>query len=357
MEQPQPIDLSKPEPRLYISMLGNYAETDETRVLLTPEACGMLTSAGIDVVMESGAGIDISFPDEAYTEYDVRIVSREEALKRDIVLSYSPLKSDDIRKMKPGSTLLCMMQKPLFDREIVQTLLDCNITVGCFDNMISHNNEPVFANIIDEINGRAAIMYAEEYMSFLGGGKGVLLAGVAGINPCEVLIIGEGNTVHAAARAAAAVGADVTIMNNDISALQTARQICGPAVKTLAIHPRVLFQKVQGADVILMGQCTREFELPKQLGIAIKEGAYMLNFSETEPSLTVPRTVSMALSNVMVNFFMELEMKGGIINLIATTPGVQQGIVTIKGKLVDKLIGTYAGLPAIDIAMLISPSN
>ena len=66
--------------RINVGMVGNYADSDETRLLLTPEACGMLTSSGIQVSMEAGAGVDISFSDDAYAEYGVKIVTRNEAL-------------------------------------------------------------------------------------------------------------------------------------------------------------------------------------------------------------------------------------------------------------------------------------
>lgn len=66
----------------------------------------------------------------------------------------------------------------------------------------------------------------------------MLLAGVAGINPCEILIIGDGNIAYAAAKAAMAAGAYVTLMNNDISALQVAKECCGDMLNTIAIHPR-----------------------------------------------------------------------------------------------------------------------
>ncbi len=165
--------------------------------------------------------------------------------------------------MKKGATLFTMMGSDMFEAPVIKALLDMEITSGCFDNMYSHNDEPVFANIIDEIDGRASIMYAQEFLSYVGGGKGVLLAGVAGINPCEVLIIGDGTTTYAAAKAAMAAGAYVTLMNNDISALQVAKQVCGDTLNTIAIHPRVLFNKVKTADVILIGKCTRPFEFPK----------------------------------------------------------------------------------------------
>lgn len=337
-----------------IGMVSNYDDTEETRVLLTPEACGMLTAGGHVVAMQAGAGVDVSFPDEAYAEYGVRIMSREEVLQSDVVLSYSPLRAVDVRRMRPGSTLLCMMDSDMMNPGVIQALLDRKVTMGCLDNMYSHNDEPVFANIIDEIDGRAAVMYAQEYLSYLGGGKGVLLAGVAGINPCEVLIFGEGVDVEAAALASLAAGAQVTVLNNDISALQRTQQVCGQGVTTLAIHPKVLSNKVRTADVILMGTTTRPFEMPKGLSAAMKSNVYVLDFKETRPAVSVPRTVAMAMSNVLVNFFDEMMLKGGFQGMLTITEGVQAGIVTYRGQLVDKLLASYMHLPSVDISVMLA---
>lgn len=342
---------------MQLGIVANYSDSYETRMLLTPEACGLLTSGGLKVCMESGAGSDISFSDEKYAEYGVKIVTRDEALKAPVVLCYTPLKSKDIKKMQKGAVLLCMMDNILFEESTIKALLDHRITTGCFDNMYSHNDEPVFANIIDEIDGRAAIVYAEEALSYLGGGKGVLLAGIAGINPCEVLLIGMGNDMIAAARAAAAAGARVTLMDNDTSTLQVAKDLVGQAVDTIAIHPRVLYNRVKTADVIILGNPTRTFEFPNNLKAAMKETAYVLDMNETHPSVSVPRTVAMALSNALVNFFDEMAIKNGFYGMLATTPGVQYGIVTYEGKLVDKLIGSYLGMPSVDINVMLSAAN
>ncbi len=342
------------ESGLRIGMVGNYSDTDETRMLLTPEACGMLTSAGVKVCMEAGAGVDISFSDETYAEYGVKIVTRDEALRQPLVLSYSPLRAKDIKKMQKGAGLLCMMGSGLFEQSTIKALLSHNITTGCLDNMVSHNDVEVFANIIDEIDGRGAIMYAQESLSYLGGGKGVLLASVAGLNPCEVLLIGVGTEMVAAAKSAVAQGARVTLMDNDISALQQVKQECGHLVDAIAIHPRVLYNKVKSADVIITGLTTRNFDFPKNLSAAMKENVYVLDLNETHPSISVPRTVAMAMSNALVNFISEMQLKDSFNGMIATTPGVQCGIVTYNGKLVDKLIGSYLSLPSVDIAVMLS---
>lgn len=340
-----------------IGLPANYADTEETRFLLTPEACGLLTSSGLRLVMEEGAGVDISFSDAQYADFGVEISNREAALGCDVVVSFAPVNSKDVCKMKSGATFLCMMGDELFNKSTVKALLDRKITVGCLDGMYSLNDDPVFANILNEIDGRAAIMYAQEHLSFLGGGKGVLLAGVAGINPCEVLLIGKGGDVYAAAQAAISAGALVTLINNDVSDLSMARQICGPQLVTLAPHPRVLYNKAKTADVLIIGETTRPFEFPNKLTRIMKDTAFMMNFKDSHPSVSVPRTVAMAISNVLVNFFSEMIIKNGFEGMMLTTEGVQAGVVTYRGKLCDKLIGSYLQMPSVDLKMMLAAKN
>lgn len=304
-----------------------------------------------------GAGVDISFKDETYAEYGVKIVTRDQALKCGLVLSYQPIRAKDVKKMTPGAALLCMMGEALFEQSVIKALLEHRIACGCLDNMYSHHEVEIFADIVDEIDGRAAIMYAQESLSYLGGGKGVLLAGVAGLNPCEVLIIGCGRDCIAAANAAAGMGAKVVLMDNDVSSLQLARSACHPVVELIAIHPRVLTNRVKTADVIITGNTTRTFDFPKSLSSSIKDSVYVIDLNESHPSVSVPRTVAMALSNPLVNFFDEMSIKNGFTGMMVTTPGVQTGMVTYEGKLVDKLIASYLSMPSIDIRVMLSSTN
>lgn len=342
--------------KIKLGLVGNYENSEETRFLLTPEACGMLSSMGYDVRMQTKAAINISYTDEDYRNNDVKIVSRDEALKSDIIISMHPLKSRDIRKMNKEAVLLCFSDKSVFEDKIVKTMIEAKITCIFLENMQSSNGIPIFSQIIDEIDGRAAVIYAQEGLSFVGEGKGVLLSGVAGINPCEVLIIGEGWRAVSAAKAALAAGAKVTLMDNDVSALHEAQQICGDRLTTCAIHPRVLFNAVKSADVIMLDSCSRDFEFPEQLSSIMKKNVYILEL-DSSPSLAVPRTVAMAISNVMINFLNETLIKGGMSNQIASLVGVQNGVVVYKGQLVDPLIGIYHGLPYTDISMLTTSIN
>lgn len=357
--EPKPAmqEVETPSRGIHIGLLSNYSDTDETRFLLTPEACGMLTSAGIKITMEHGAGIDISFQDEVYAEYGVEIESREKALKYNIVLSYQPLRVKDIKKMTEGATLLCMMGDGLFDEQVIKALLAKKISCACLDNFTSHQDIAIFADIIDEIDGRAAIMYAQDALSYLGEGKGVLLAGVAGLNPCEVLVIGCGTEAIAAANAAAGAGARVVLLDNDVATLQVSRPLCHDRVELITIHPRVLANLVKSADVIITGLTTRPFEFPKSLSSTLKDTVYVLDLHDSHPSVSVPRTVAMALSNPLIHFFEEMLIKNGFNDMMATTQGVQRGMVTYDGKLVDKLVASYLSMPSIDIRVMLSTSN
>ena len=355
--QPQTKEKAEKKAMMTLSIVNNYSDTDETRLFLTPEACALISNYGYNIMMESGAGIDINYSDASYAECNVDIVSRTEALKADIVLSMRPLRVPDIMIMRKEATLISLMDSSLFDKTIIEALLDRRIITLALDNVVSSNGLRVFARILDEIDGRAAIIYAQEGVSFLGEGKGVLLAGVAGLNPCEVLVIGSGWRPQAAAKAAIAAGAHVTMMDNDVSALFEAQAECGNALTTSVIHPHVLFNKVKSADVIILDKCTNRFEIPRQLGMAMKDNLYMLDMNKTIPSLCVPRTVAMGLSNPLVHFFEDVAIKGGISRMAAATPGVRPGIVTFRGKLVDKYIAMHLGLYATDIAVMLTQTN
>lgn len=339
-----------------LGVLNNYRDSEETRLFLTPEACGMLTGAGIGIVMEAGAGIDINYSDEDYAANGVEIKTRAEALACDVVLSVRHTNAADTMLMKKGTALLTLYN-PALPEDVVNALQQRDVTMIALDRMISDNGVRIFARILNEIDGRAAMLYAQEGLSFLGEGKGVLMGGIPGLQPCEVLIIGAGARVVAAAKAALQTGARVTLMDNDIAALDEALAACGERLITTSVHPKVLYNSVKHADVIILDDCTREFVLPDHLSLAMKDNVYLLDLKETTPSLIVPRTVAMAISNVLISFFNETLSVGGIRRMVSSVPGVRAGIVSYRGHLVDKEIAQRLGIHALDLGIMLTQSN
>jgi len=354
---PQPQETTTVRDDFDLGLVANDHDSEETRFLLTPEVCGLLCSSNLSICMETGAASSISYTDEKYASFGVHIVERETALLAEYVLSYAPLGYDDVMKMKDGAKLLCMFDAMLFRKDVLEALNSKNICVLCLDKVVSHNGVPVFANIVDEVDGRAALWYAQEALSFLGGGKGVLLGGVPGIDPCEVLVFGEGSRALAAVKAALALRASVTLMDNDISALQLAQAECGPTLATCVIHPRTLTNKVKSADVIILDNCTNPFEFPLHLKGAVKEDAFILDFNETSPSISTPRTVTMAVASCLYNFFNDIQLKHGFENALVTTPGMRIGVITYEGHVTNKLVASVTATEYYDLEVMLSSRN
>ncbi|MDE5929885.1 MAG: alanine dehydrogenase, partial [Muribaculaceae bacterium] len=110
-----------------------------------------------------------------------------------------------------------------------------------------------FADILNEIDGRAALAIASSLLADSVHGKGILMGGVAGIVPCEVTVLGSGFDALAAARTAIGLGATVRMFDNDSYSLREADRMLGPAVITSAMHPRVLVSALRSADVVVAG--------------------------------------------------------------------------------------------------------
>lgn len=354
---PEYIDLHAPKPNQYIGLLGNDRDSAETRILLTPEICGLLISGGWKMKMESDAASSISYTDEDYASYGVEICSRQEALDADYVLSYPPLGLKDLEHIRPGATLMCYFTEVFFDSAVIDMLLEKRICAISLDHAKSHNGVPIFGHIVAEIDGCAAVWYAQEAFSFLGGGKGVLLGGVAGIPPCEVVAIGCGTRVMSAVKAALAARASVTLLDNDMSELAKAADKCGGELVTCAIHPRPLVTRISTADVIFLDDCTNPFTFPAELKAMVKKDAFVLDFRHSSPSVSTPRTVAMAVGTCMSNLFAEIGLKGGMRNLIATNKGAREAIITYNGHLTGKLVAAITGKEAFDLEMMLESAN
>jgi alanine dehydrogenase len=357
MEQPQMAATTTLPDNFTIGLVANDHDSDETRFFITPEVAGLLISSGITICMESGASSSISYTDENYADYGVAITDRAAALHAEYVLSYAPLKAAEVLLMREGSKLFCMHDSLLFSKEVVEALKERKICLLCLDQVESHKGVPVFANIIDEIDGRGALWYAQEAFTFLGGGKGVLLGGVPGINPCEVVVFGGGTRAMAAVKAATALRTRVTLMDNDMSSLQMAHQQCGDQLMTCMIHPRTLTNKVKSADVLLFDNCTHHFELPLHLKGAVKKDAFILDFNKTSPSLSTPRTVTMAIASCLSNLFMDIELKEGFDNALATTHGLRKGVITYAGYVTNQLVASVVNEECGDLELMLSHSN
>ncbi|MDE6396550.1 MAG: hypothetical protein K2K84_04700, partial [Muribaculaceae bacterium] len=203
---------------------------DERRVPLTPEGASILVSDGYAVRIEKNAGQPIHYDDRRYASAGAEIVTRTEALEADIVIYLGVLTPSEAVRLRPGCLLMTLQEAVAQSTETLKIFLQRQITVVAL-NIVGDNrgNRPV-ADILGEIDGRAAIAISSSLLVDADHGKGILLGGVAGVNPAEVLILGSGMAALAAARSAIGLGGIVRLFDSDPYSLREAMGELGPAV-------------------------------------------------------------------------------------------------------------------------------
>lgn len=366
--------------------LGFPAPVDdgERRFSITPEGAGLLVANGFSVRLEHGAGRTIHYSDEAYRSMGVKITDRATAIASDIVITLAPIAAPDVQYMKRGATLMTLLAPERQDPMAIKMLLARRVTAIAIDRIEDKMGHTPFADIMDEIDGRAAIAMASSLLADSTTGKGILLGGIAGIIPCEVVILGSGIAAVAAARSASGLGATVKIFDNDVYRLREALRQLSPAVVGSAVHPRVLTSALRTADIVVATPMETPLRLSRDIVDVMKRGVISFDLSPTRHGLfegmplidlsmakaadnmtgdqrvcyinamgAVPRTTAMALSNTFITMLSDIMSSDGAINAIKLKPGIRKATYTFLGHPTQAWAGRMAGVRYIDINLML----
>jgi alanine dehydrogenase len=360
----------------------------ETRLALTPEGVSLVAEEGHSVLVERGAGLPMSYTDLQYSEAGAVIVdSRAEVFASDIVMKIAPPGIDDLLLMKPGRSIFSMLQLSNFSADTLKLMASKKLNAIAYEIIKDEQKAFPVINTLAELEGASAISVASELMSNTAGGKGVLLGGVAGISPSEVVILGAGLAGSVAARTALALGATVKIFDHDINKLRKIQHYLGQQVFTSVIHPAVLFKALASADAVIgnlryINGCER-FMVSEELVKTMKQGAIIVDLSvdqggcfETSEcrdlsdpvydrygilhycipniSARVGRTSSMALSNIFAPMLLKIGNSGSVKLAVSESTGFRNGVYMYGGILVNRLIADYFGLPSNEIGLFLA---
>jgi len=358
----------------------------ERRFPITPEGAQSLVEHGFRVVMEKDAGAPIHYSDANYARCGAEIATRGCALACDIVIHLAPLSVSDIRQMKRGSMLMTMLNLALVTPEYIAEINRKSIISIALDLVRDDSGNEPFADILNEVAGRAAIALASAHLADSHNGKGILLGGVAGIIPCEVTIIGSGIAAIAAARSACGLGATVRMFDDDIYSLRRAVRELGPCIIPSAQHPKVMHKALVSADVIILTQGAFPPVITAEQTSLLKKGVITFDLSQnpghsfpammtedagthslrtitagsricyTHPANAVPRTAAMAISNTLITMFSRLTSREDAANAFKLSPGLQSGTMTYLGKIVNAQVAGKLGCRAQDISLFIQLS-
>lgn len=372
------------KPRQVSIGLPASQSADERRFPLTPEAAAMLVDRGFTVKMETGASASIHFSDEAYSRHGVEIVDRSEAMRCDMVVYLPAVSEADAVKLKRGAFLLGFAHAESRSERALKILLQKSVTAVALDDITDNSGNHPFADILREIDGRAAVALASALLADAVHGKGILLGGIAGVVPCELTIIGADLAAVAAARSAIGLGAVVRLFDNDIYRLREVSAAIGCGVIASALHPRVLKSALRTADIVIGCSLKRRFEISSDEVAEMKRGVITFDLDRSRapmfPSMptvdlalaspcdnapescrvcyvnagsAVPRTAAMALSNTLLTLFDDILACDTALNAVKLMPGLRCAAYTFLGKPVNSDVAKQLGMRAVDINLLL----
>lgn len=361
----------------------------EKRLAITPETTALLVESGYRVIVESDAGLSINYSDRYYSDAGAQIVqSKAEVFQADIILKISPPTTEEVALMKPRGSVFSFLQLHLLSSATLELMAEKRINALAYELIYDDNQTCPFVIAMSEIEGACSITVASELLSNAYGGKGILLGGVPGISPTEVVIIGAGVAGTVAAHAALALGAAVKVFDNDINKLRKIQHELGRPIFTSTLQPNVLRNVFRSADVVIGAMQyvnkTHLHRISTDLIREMKKGALIidlrmaqggcfettmgaclpnhptvfekfgvLHFCELSLTSRVARTASIALSNIFISMFMAMADNGGVGQFARFDRGFAAGFYMFSGKMVNSYVANHYNLMVNDIGLFL----
>src|SRR5687768_10882980 len=346
---------------------------NEYRVGMTPPGAQDLTSNGHEVLIQKGAGLGSGFTDEEYAAAGAKILPDADSVFNEaemIVKVKEPIDAD-LRRMKDGQLLFTYLHLAPVP-QLTETLLKKKITGIAYETITGRGGSLPLLTPMSEVAGRMAVHVGAFYLQKPNKGRGVLLGGVPGVLPSDVVIIGGGIVGINAAKMAVGLGARVTILDTNLDRLRYLDDIFRGQVLTLASNKAHIEDAVRRADLLVGGVLIPGAAAPKLVTRAMvsemKKGSVIVDVAidqggcvETAHPTThsnpvyevdgvvhycvanmpgaVPRTSTIALTNATLPYTRMLANLG-FDKSVRENAGLAEGVNVYKGEITYEAVAT-----------------
>ncbi|MDQ6894668.1 MAG: alanine dehydrogenase [Acidobacteriota bacterium] len=356
--------------------LPKEIKDNENRVALTPAGVRALTAAGHEVVVEQSAGAGSGISDEEYSGAGARILPTADDVfaRAEMIVKVKEPVGPEYQRLRPGQILYTYLHLAPA-RELTSMLLERRVAGVAYETITSPNGSLPLLTPMSEVAGRMAIHVGAFYLQTSNGGRGVLLPGVPGVPPADVVIIGGGVVGTNAAKIAAGMGADVTILEMSPDRMRELDDIFFGRVKTVASNPDTLERGCRRADLLVGAVLIPGAAAPKlvsrELISKMKKGAVAVDvavdqggcFATTHATThsdpvyevdgvihycvanmpgAVARTSTFALTNSTLRYALELANKG-LKRAVTENPYLAEGVNTLNGALTYRAVAQAQG--------------
>ncbi|MBM7650134.1 alanine dehydrogenase [Bacillus ectoiniformans] len=351
-------------------------KNNENRVAITPAGVSALVKAGHKVLVEKEAGIGSGFTNEEYVQLGAEMIDSAADVwaKAEMVLKVKePLESEYkyFRKDLLLFTYLHLAAEPALAKALVE-----NGVTGIAYETVSVNRTLPLLSPMSEVAGRMSAQIGAQFLEKPKGGKGVLLGGVPGVRKSKVTVIGGGMVGTNAAKIAAGLGADVTIIDLSADRLRQLEDIFGSNIQTLMSNPLNIAEAVKESDLVIGAVLIPGAKAPKLVtedmvkemspgsvivDVAIDQGGIfetvdritthdnptyekhgVVHYAVANMPGAVPRTSTVALTNVTIPYALQIANKG-FEKAIKENEALKLGVNTLGGFVTYEAVATDLG--------------
>ena len=351
-------------------------KNNENRVAITPAGVLTLVSAGHKVMIESSAGMGSGFTDSDYESAGAIIypTAAEVWTKADMIMKVKEPLPEEYTYFRPGLILFTYLHLAACP-ELTKALVDSEVFSIAYETVSSGKSLPLLTPM-SEVAGRMAVQLGAQYLEKPEGGKGILLGGVPGVKRGKVTIIGGGVVGTNAAKIAIGLGAEVTIIDLSPDRLRELDDIFGNQVTTIISNPFNIADAVAESDLVIGAVLIPGAKAPKLvtdsmvqamtpgsviIDVAINQGGIfetvdhitthdcptytkhgVIHYAVANIPGAVPRTSTIALTNVTIPYALEIANKGAS-QAIKDNPGLAKGVNTLNGYVTYEAVATDLG--------------
>ncbi|AFQ28501.1 alanine dehydrogenase [Bacillus thuringiensis] len=352
-------------------------KNNENRVAMTPAGAVHLVQNGHEVFVQKGAGLGSGFTDEEYVQAGAKLVeTAEEAWKQDMVMKVKEPVASEYGYFREGLILFTYLHLAP-EPELTKALIDNKVASIAYETVQLDNRSLPLLAPMSEVAGRMSAQIGAQFLEKNKGGKGILLAGVPGVKRGKVTIIGGGQAGTNAAKIAVGLGADVTIIDLSAERLRQLDDIFGNQVKTLMSNPYNIAEAVKESDLVIGAVLIPGAKAPKLVteemiqsmepgsvvvDIAIDQGGIfettdritthdnptyekhgVVHYAVANMPGAVPRTSTLALTNVTVPYAVQIANKGYKDACLGNS-ALLKGINTLDGYVTFEAVAEAHGL-------------
>jgi alanine dehydrogenase len=343
-------------------------KSEEKRIAITPSGVAALTSHGHRVLVERGAGTGSGIPDRTFREAGAQIASAPDVWRRaEMILKVKePLKSEYIHLR--SDLILFTYLHLASSEELTRQLLDRKVTAIGYETLeLDDGSLPLLAPM-SEIAGRLSVQVGGWCLEAQNGGSGVLLSGASGVRPGKVVILGAGIAGASACRIAVAIGAHVSIIEQNPARMRYLHDILGGHVTTLMSNRVNVEEEVRSADLVIGAVLIAGAKAPRLISrnlvrkmrtgsaivdISIDQGGCVetsrptthdrpiyveervVHYAVTNMPAIVPHTSTYALTNSTFQYALAIANKG-LRRALADDPALRRAVNTVGGRVTHR---------------------